>query len=165
VTERSVTHATFVIERTYNAEPTRVFNAFADPAAKARWFAGPDDWQTLGGDMDFRVGGDEIHRTRQPGGPVHTYRARYQDIVTNERIITTYEMYMDQVRSSVSVATVELEPAGDGTNLRYTEQGAFLDGSDSLASREQGSRDLLEALAAALEAETAAVGHAGSRTT
>jgi hypothetical protein len=74
-------------------------------------------------------------------------------------------MYMDQVRSSVSVATVELEAVGDGTNLRYTEQGAFLDGSDSLASREQGSRDLLEALGAALEAETATVGHASTGTT
>jgi uncharacterized protein YndB with AHSA1/START domain len=158
MTGRSVTHATFVIERTYDASPTRVFNAFADPAAKARWFAGPGDWQTLGADMDFRVGGGETHRTQEPGGPVHTYEARYQDIVQDQRIITTYEMYMDEVRSSISVATVELEPAGDGTTLRYTEQGAFLDGSDSLASREQGSRDLLEALGEALEREAATAG-------
>ena len=32
MTERSVTHATFVIERTYDATPARVFAAWADPA-------------------------------------------------------------------------------------------------------------------------------------
>ena len=42
MTERSVTHATFVIDRTYDASPARVFGAFADPAAKKRWFRNPD---------------------------------------------------------------------------------------------------------------------------
>ena len=45
MTERNVTHATFVIERTYGVAPARVFNAFADAAAKARWFVGPDEWE------------------------------------------------------------------------------------------------------------------------
>ncbi len=39
MTDRSVTHATFVVERRYDASPARVFAAWADPAAKARWFA------------------------------------------------------------------------------------------------------------------------------
>jgi len=53
--------------------------------------------------------------------------------------------------------TVEFEPAGEGTHLRYTEQGAFLDGLDSVASREKGTQDLLDALGAALEGETTVV--------
>jgi uncharacterized protein YndB with AHSA1/START domain len=40
MTDRKVTHATFSIERTYGAPPERVFRAFADPEAKAKWFAG-----------------------------------------------------------------------------------------------------------------------------
>ena len=36
MTERSVTHSTFVLERVYPAAPARVFNAFADPKAKAK---------------------------------------------------------------------------------------------------------------------------------
>src|SRR5664280_3151774 len=44
MTERSVAHATFVIERTYGAPPSRVFEAFASRAAGGRWFIGPDDW-------------------------------------------------------------------------------------------------------------------------
>lgn len=72
MTERSVTHATFVIERTYDASPGRVFAAWADPAAKARWFGNldaPDPWYEL----DFRLGGREINRGGPPGGPVYTY--------------------------------------------------------------------------------------------
>jgi uncharacterized protein YndB with AHSA1/START domain len=43
VTDRSVTHATFVVERSYDAPPARVFAAWADPEAKARWFASPEE--------------------------------------------------------------------------------------------------------------------------
>ena len=35
MTERSVTHATFVVERSYDASPARVFAAFAEPAIDA----------------------------------------------------------------------------------------------------------------------------------
>jgi uncharacterized protein YndB with AHSA1/START domain len=57
VTERSVTHATFVIERTYDASPARVFAAWANPTAKARWFACHDDWNATEYELDFGVGG------------------------------------------------------------------------------------------------------------
>ena len=43
-TRRSVTHTTFVIDRTYAVPPARVFAAFADPELKERWFAMPPDW-------------------------------------------------------------------------------------------------------------------------
>ena len=42
MSERSVTQDTFVIERTYGASPARVFRAWSEPAAKARWFAGAE---------------------------------------------------------------------------------------------------------------------------
>ena len=89
MSERSVDHATFVIERTYAHAPARVFNAFSDPAAKARWFGSPDDWNEEKHELDFRVGGRERAAGGAPGSPVYTYNAVYQDIVPNERIIST----------------------------------------------------------------------------
>ena len=79
-------------------------------------------------------------------GPKHSYDAIYQDIVPNERIIISYDMHLDGRHISVSLATVELKPSGKGTRLTFTEQGAFLDGYDDAGSREQGSKDLLDAL-------------------
>jgi uncharacterized protein YndB with AHSA1/START domain len=150
MTERSVTHATFVIERRYDAAPARVFAAWATPAAKARWFVGPDEWEKSDHELDFRVGGQESVSGGPKGGPVHAYSARYQDIVPNERIIISYDMHLDATRISVSLATVEFKPAGAGTRLIYTEQGAFLDGYDDPAGREHGTRALLDNLDAAL---------------
>ena len=41
MTERSTKHATFTIERTFAAAPSRVFAAYADVKSKARWFPIP----------------------------------------------------------------------------------------------------------------------------
>ena len=150
MTERTVTHATFVIERTYDASPARVFAAWADPAAKARWWAGPEEWGPTTHELDFRVGGRELSRGGPRGGPVHTFEAIYQDIVPNERIIYTYDMRLAETRISVSLATVELKPQGRATLLVFTEQGAFLDGHEIPSRRRAGTGELLDALAAEL---------------
>jgi uncharacterized protein YndB with AHSA1/START domain len=151
VSERSVTHATFVIERTYDTPPARVFAAWAEPEAKARWF-GPDgdrgDYE-----LDFKVGGRELNRGSAPDGDVYTYDARYQDIVMDERIVYTYDMLRGDTRISVSLATVEFKPDGSGTKLVFTEQGAFLDGQDTPDLREGGTGSLLDALGVELGRE------------
>jgi uncharacterized protein YndB with AHSA1/START domain len=150
VTGRSVTHDQFAVERTYDASPARVFHAFADPAVKARWFGAADDWSGADTEFDFRVGGREFHRSMMDGR-LHTFEGRFWDIVPDERIVFTYDMHVDEVRISVSLATVELKPAGAGTRLTFTEQGAFLDGFDMPASRQDGTGWLLDALGAELD--------------
>ncbi len=155
MSERTTNHATFVIERIYSASPARVFAAWADPAAKARWFVGPDEWNKGGHELDFRIGGRERLISRPPGGPAHVFDGRYQDIVPDQRIIFSYDMHLDQTRISVSLATVELKPAGDGTQLVFTEQAVFLDGYDDAGSRERGTRGLLDQLDAHLRREAA----------
>jgi uncharacterized protein YndB with AHSA1/START domain len=154
MTERSVEHATFVVERTYDASPAHVFAAWADPAAKRRWFGDPDQG-TGEFELDFRVGGRELNRGTAPNGQAYTFEAHYQDIVPDERIVYTYEMHLDDKRISVSLGTVELKPAETGTRLVYTEQGAFLDGLDTPAQREQGTGGLLDALGEELRREAA----------
>jgi uncharacterized protein YndB with AHSA1/START domain len=150
MTNRSVTHATFTIERDYPAAPARVFHALSDPKAKAKWFAGPDDWGVAKFEMDFRVGGKEVNRGGPKGGPVHTFNAIYQDIVPEWRIVYSYDMHIDETRISVSLATFEFRPEGLGTRLTLTEQGAFLDGWDDASERERGTRELLDALGRSL---------------
>ncbi len=152
--ERSTQHATFVVDRTFAAPPAQVFQAWADPAAKARWFAGPDDWVKTAHTLDFTVGGRERLAGGRTGGPTYHYEAHYQDIVPNVRIVYAYDMHQDDRRISVSLATVELKPTAGGTRLVYTEQAVFLDGLDTPAAREHGTRELFDKLAASLEAAT-----------
>jgi uncharacterized protein YndB with AHSA1/START domain len=147
MTERSLTHATFVVERTYPASPSRVFKAWADPKAKALWFAGPEGASEF--ELDFRVGGKETNRG-SAGGADYLYEATYHDIVEDERIVYAYDMYMDDTRISVSLGTIELTADGDGTRLVYTEKGAFLDGHDTPEQRQEGTESLFDALGQSL---------------
>jgi uncharacterized protein YndB with AHSA1/START domain len=149
-TATSVTHTTFTIERVYPVAPARVFSAFADQELKERWFAMPPDWVDTHHSLDFRPGGHESNRGGPPGGTVHRFEARYHDIVENERIVYSYDLYLDERRMSVSLATIELQRHPEGTRMLFTEQGAFLDGIDDPANREVGTNLLVDALGTAL---------------
>jgi uncharacterized protein YndB with AHSA1/START domain len=153
---RSVTHCTFVIERTYASTPERVFSAFSDPARKRRWFVEGEKRDLVEFEMDFRVGGREVIRSRFKEGTLfpgaefinHT---TYQDIVPNQRIVLAYTMSMGDRPFSASLATLEFLPAEKGATLIFTDQGAFFEGSDGPKIREEGWRKLLEKLVKELD--------------
>ena len=147
MTERSAVHDTFRIDRHFGAEPARVFRAFADPDAKAKWFGSPASTQRES--FDFREGGRETMESVFENAK-YGYVANYTDIVPDERIVYTYEMTMNGRRISVSVATIELRAAAGGTDFTLTEQGVYLDGLDNSAQRKQGTEDLMDALAKTL---------------
>lgn len=154
MTERSVVHSTFVIERVYPVTPEKVYFALSDAEAKKRWFFDPDNPMPSRHEMDFRVGGKEVNAGCPSDGQMHFYNAVYQDIVPNRRIVYSYELLFGETRVSVSLATIELIAEDRGTRLILTEQGAFFDGIDPPATREHGTGELLDALEAALEPAT-----------
>ena len=149
---RGVVHGAFHLERTYEATADQVYRALSDETAKGRWFYGPEGWRLLERRMDFRVGGRERVKGGFEGGVTTTFDAIYHDIVPRERIVYTYEMHLDERKISVSLATLQIEPEGEGrTKLLVDEQGAFLDGYDDAGSRERGTGELLDKLGASLE--------------
>jgi len=150
--DRSVVHATFHLERTYDASSQRVFKALSDLEAKNKWFGGDDSQrEVLERYMDFSVGGRERMSVRWNGGVVSTFDAIYHDIIPGERIIYSYVMHLNEAKISASLATLQLKVAGPGrSTLSVTEQGAFLDGYDDAGSRESGTAQLLEQLGASL---------------
>jgi uncharacterized protein YndB with AHSA1/START domain len=147
----SVVHDTFRIERSYPAAPERVFAAWASQSAKSQWF-GEDDAATDEHTLDFQVGGRERMSGKVPDGPTFSYDAVYEDIVDNERAVWSYSMHLDGRRISVSVATLEITGVPGGTSLVLTEQGAYLDGLDTSAAREEGTNQILDKLGDVLAA-------------
>ncbi|HWF82746.1 MAG TPA: SRPBCC domain-containing protein [Streptosporangiaceae bacterium] len=159
MTTRCVIHDTFTIERTYPASTARVFAAFASEEAKSIWGdtgdleAAPDS-RPGDTEFDFRVGGRERF-SHVWQGTTYRYDALYYDIVPDQRIVYSYEMYADDARISVSVTTIEFAKVAEGTALTYTEQGVFLDGIDGPqagALRKEGTEGMLDGLTSYLAA-------------
>jgi uncharacterized protein YndB with AHSA1/START domain len=151
-TARSTVHATFRLERSYDAPIARVWKALTDPAAKQKWFGGsPGRWEQIERHMDVRVGGSERLKGRWEGGVVSTFDAVYHDVIPDERLVYSYVMHLGEKKISASLATMELKADGAKTLLVVTEQGAFLDGYDDAGSREHGTGLLLDTLGASLK--------------
>ncbi|MEO6827615.1 MAG: SRPBCC domain-containing protein [Microbacteriaceae bacterium] len=151
MSDRTISHVAFELERVYPATPERVFAAFAAVSAKAGWLTFPNDWQLTEHTLDFRVGGHERIHTGPAQGPQHGYEAVYHDIVVNSRIVLSYEVRIDETLLSVSLATIELWPEGDRTHLILHDSGVFLDGHEDPRWREQGANDALDALGTLLD--------------
>lgn len=147
---RSTEYATFTVERTYSADPARVWAAWTDADIKQQWFTLPTPDVTTEYSLDF--GTDEHARTTLPDGTVFDFDASYVDVVDGVRFVYTYDMLWNGQRISVSVATVEFHADGEGTKVAVTEQGVYLDGLDQPGFRETGIGEQLANLGGVLSA-------------
>jgi uncharacterized protein YndB with AHSA1/START domain len=155
MTQRSTVHDTFVIDRTFAFKREFVYAAWTSAEAKSRWFVGPSGWALQLRELEFRVGGRERVKGRHPDGMTSLFDARYYEIVPNERIVYVYEMHTNDVRGSISIATIEFKERKEGTGLIVTEQGVFLDGHHDARQREQGTQVLIDQLEQALRRKSA----------
>lgn len=153
MSQPSVLHHSFVLERSFPVPPSRIFAAFADPAQKRRWFVESGHNPVEHYQMDFRAGGTELARIRLgPGTPVAgmicTNEIRYLHIVPGARIVFASTMAIGEQCISASLVTFELLPTAAGTDLIFTHQAAFFEGADGPAMRQEGWSKLMDRLGA-----------------
>jgi uncharacterized protein YndB with AHSA1/START domain len=148
MSDHSVAHGTFVIDREFAHPVGRVFAAWADPQKKARWFGDPSRPAQV---FEFRPGGRESSSGQIPNGPMFAFDVTYNDIVPDNRILYSYDMHMDGRKISFSLASVEFTPTPSGTRMKLTEYGLYLDGLDNMEQRRAGTISLIDALGAWLD--------------
>jgi uncharacterized protein YndB with AHSA1/START domain len=145
--ERRLAHSGFTLTRDYPAPVANVWRAFAEEERKREWFGDGDAFDRTAWAFDFRVGGRDIDEARFHGGPLSRYEGVYADIVEHARIVTTYDMWLDGIHMSTSIASFEFEATAEGTRLTQVEQGVFFDRFWADApQREAGMRGVLDAL-------------------
>jgi uncharacterized protein YndB with AHSA1/START domain len=157
MTEHSIVHSTFVIERNYPQSPDRVWAAFAQPERKRRWYA-EGDHETQEFEMEFKVRGNERHSYRfkdvHPlAGQVISNEGTFHVISSGECIVSSSTMSLNGKPILVSLLTMKFVPNASGTDLIFTEQGAFFDWPDGPKMLEAGWRALFQKLETYLAAK------------
>jgi uncharacterized protein YndB with AHSA1/START domain len=149
--KQSAVHSTFVIERSFSATPERVFDAFANPQTKRRWFYESRHHDLEHHELDFKVGGTERARLRfGPGVPVAGLTCEsdtfYEDIVPGRRIVAADRMKIGGNFVSAGLVTIEILASEKGTDLILTHQGAYVEGSGGPEMRKGGWIALIDRL-------------------
>jgi uncharacterized protein YndB with AHSA1/START domain len=151
LTEQTIVHDTFVLERSFTKPPEKVFAALSNADKKQHWYgAGHNEPLTF--KMDFRPGGVETatyrmgDKTPFPGAEL-AHEGRHLDIVPNKRVVIASTMALAGHRMSASLYSFELVPTAKGTDLIFTHQGAFFENADGPEMRKGGWNTLLDQLA------------------
>src|SRR5262245_34779388 len=150
MSQRTVRHATIVIQRSLRHAPARVFSAWANAEERRSWDVPGTDWVIASHEQDFRVGGREHSRFGPKNDPAYVSEGVFLDIVPDARIITAGTMADHDVRITATLCTVELSLEGRGTRLVLTDQSAFF-GPESEADRREGWGEILDRLEGYLE--------------
>src|SRR3954469_17278779 len=115
--ERRLARADFTLTRHYPAAVGRVWEGFAEEEQKLAWWGAGDAIEPGEWVFDFRVGGRDVAEGKFHDGPVSRFECTYTDIVEPARIVTTYDMWIDGIHMSTSVASFEFEPIAEGTRF------------------------------------------------
>ncbi|RYD55468.1 MAG: polyketide cyclase [Sphingomonadales bacterium] len=151
MSETIVVHANFTLSRTLPVPPSAVFQAFADPDLKRRWFAEGDQHIVEEFASDLREGATERLRYRfSESSPFAGMQISNADTVLNlvadARIVWASKMTFGNADISAALVTAEMLPVADGTELVLTFQGAFFEGADGPQIREMGWQTLIDRL-------------------
>jgi uncharacterized protein YndB with AHSA1/START domain len=156
--EPKVVHATCVVERSFAKPAAAVFAALSQPEKIQRWMAGGEHSELFEFHCEFQEGGKQLLKYRMGpktpiAGQVITNEGRFQQIVPDERIVTASTMKMGDRIFSASQVTFELVSTEPGTDLIITHQGAFFEGADGPAMREDGWNKLADKLQSVVESD------------
>ena len=92
-----------------------MWHALSDNDARDQWFGGGPEFEIAEKSHDFRVGGHGVEDGAWQGGPRSRFESTYTDIVDEQRMVFTYDMWIDGRHISTSLTTIAVEPDDAGT--------------------------------------------------
>ena len=118
----SASTGTVRLHRVLRAPAERVYKAFIDADAMARWLP-PHGFLGKVHEIDAKVGGGyRMSFTNFGTGSAHSFSAKYVELVPNERIVHTDRFDDPNLPSEMNV-TITLKPVLCGTELNIVQEG------------------------------------------
>lgn len=118
----SAASGTVRLHRVLRAPAERVYKAFIDADAMARWLP-PHGFIGKVHEIDARVGGGyRMSFTNFGTGSAHSFSAKYVELVPNERIVHTDRFDAPGLPGEMNV-TITFKPVLCGTELNIVQEG------------------------------------------
>jgi uncharacterized protein YndB with AHSA1/START domain len=109
------------LHRVLRAPPERVYKAFLDPAALAKWMP-PDGFTAAVQKIDARVGGGfRMSFTSLANGQTHSFSGEYLELKPGERIRHTDKFDDPNLPGTLQV-TIDLKKVSVGTELNIVQE-------------------------------------------
>jgi len=113
---------TITLHRVLRAPPERVYRAFLDPAALAKWLP-PHGFTGTVHELDAKVGGKyRMSFTNFGSGNSHSFGGEYLELVPGKRIVHT-DRFDDPNLPGEMITTIALVKVSCGTELHVTQEG------------------------------------------
>lgn len=110
------------LHRVLRAAPDKIYRAFIDPDAMAKWLP-PNGFTGKVHEMDARVGGSfRMSFTNFGSGNSHAFGGTYLELVPNERLRYT-DKFDDPNLPGEMITTVTLKKVFCGTELTAVQEG------------------------------------------
>ena len=118
----SSTTGTVTLHRVFRAPPDRLYRAFLDPDAMAKWLP-PHGFTGHVLSMDARVGGRyRMQFTNFSNGQSHAFGGEYLELVPGERIVHT-DSFDDPNLPGEMRTTITFRPVLVGTEVTAVQEG------------------------------------------
>jgi uncharacterized protein YndB with AHSA1/START domain len=113
--------STIRLHRVFKTTPERLYKAFLDPEAMAKWLP-PNGFTGKVDKMDARVGGSyHMSFTNFTTGSSHSFGGEYLELVPGKRIVHTDRF--DKGLVGTMTVTIEIRKVMVGAELNVTQEG------------------------------------------
>ena len=142
-----------VLERTLNASPERVFDAFTDPAQLKKWWW-PNGFTCPAAEVDLRVGGRYRIAMEWPAAiPAeqqlsHQIDGEYYEIDRPHRLVMSGRAVNDE-HGELFATLIERDPRGPGEGTALTIRQSYFEPmppAEAMGGAEQGWSEQLDKL-------------------
>lgn len=106
------------IERSFDASPEEVFDAWTNPEVLRRWWAAHPEGSTPVAEVDLRVGGSYRLTMQAPDGTRHTVVGEYREVDRPNRLVYSWQWVLDSGEPGhISTVTVAFQPHDGRTHV------------------------------------------------
>jgi uncharacterized protein YndB with AHSA1/START domain len=138
--------STLRLERTYEATPEEVFDAWTNPEVLRRWWATEPGLATPAAEVDLRVGGGYRLSMEGADGALHTVRGSYREVSRPERLVYTWA-WEEEDGSTGHESTVTVSFIGAGGSTTLVVEHTDLPSAESRDRHGEGWAGCLDSLA------------------